>query len=164
MLAPPDLPAEGAAPPVRKLYSPAQRKLYSPAQITLAALLGAPGAAGWFIGRNERQLGRPANGLRWFWGSVIGTIAMMIVVLLLPVNFPRQALAIGYVAGFYAAAKSLYGSLLKEHRTAGGQVGSWWKVVGVSLLFLVIFVVLSFAVAFLMPASVTNKFIPTTDF
>ncbi len=139
------------------------KRLFSPGQIGLAALLGGPGAAGWFIAWNERQLDRPANGSWWLWGSVLGTLLLLVAVVLLPVHFPRQSLAIGYVAGFYAAAKQLYGTLLKAHRTAGGPVGSWWVVVGVGLLFLLTFLALTFLIVFLLPASVTDKFIPPID-
>ena len=135
-------------------------KLYTPTQVGVAALLGAPAAAGWFISRNETQLGRPRYARRWFWGGLVFTVLLLVGSFFLPVHFPRTGLAIGYVVACYQTARQLYATTLQDHRAAGGQFGSWWKVVGVSLLFLVILTVAIFVVAFLLPASVTDRFIP----
>ena len=126
-------------------------KLYSPVQIGVAALLGSPAAAGWFISQNETHLGRPHNGRRWFWGCVIGSLILLGVGFFLPPGFPNSALAIGYTAGFYTVAKQLYGVIVASHRAAGGVLGSWWTVVGLALLFTIVIMVAIFTLVFLLP-------------
>ena len=135
-------------------------KLYTPAQIGVAALLGSPAAAGWFVSNNEAHLGRPYNGRRWFWGSLLATVVLVVGSFFLPVHFPRTGLAIGYVVGCHQTAKQLYTAAVQEHRATGGQFGSGWKVVGAGLLFLVGFRVVIFLRPFLLPTSITERFIP----
>ena len=126
-------------------------KLYSPAQVGLAALLGGPAAAGWFISKNETHLGRPHNGRRWFWGCVIGTMAVIGLSFFLPPRFPLTGLSVGLTAGLYTVAKQLYGSVVASHRAAGGVLGSWWTVVGLALLFLIVIMVAIFTIVLLLP-------------
>ena len=75
-------------------------------------------------------------------------------------NFPRTGLAIGYVVAFYNSAKQLQATAIGTHREAGGMLGSWWVVIGISLVFLLVSTVLVFAAAFLLPESVTARFVP----
>ena len=129
-------------------------ELYSPAQIAVAAMLGGPVSAGWFVSHNEKQLGRPQNAQLWLWGSVVGFVVLILLTLFLPPHFPRFALAAGYAAGFYAAAQQLYGAAVREQRAVYGPTGSWWTVVWVSFLLLMISFVLIMVVLLLLPRHV----------
>lgn len=118
-----------------------KRRLYSPGQIALAAFIGSPIAACWFFGRNYRELGKPESTKQWLvWGSV-GTVALFAVIFILSfivrINLPNQVIPIGYTFGLREAAKRIHGSTVTEHLSAGGRLGSWWFVVGLSLLFLI---------------------------
>ena len=129
-------------------------ELYSPVQTAVAAMLGGPAAAGWFVSRNEKQFGRLRNARLWFWGGVVGLVALILLSLFLPPDFPRFALAAGYVAGFYVAAKQLYGVAVQQQRAMYRSTGSWWTVVWVSFLFLMTSFVLIMAVLLLLPQHV----------
>ena len=155
----PDLPSPSGSL-VENTADTSAGDLYSPVQIAVSAMIGAPAAAGWFISRNERQLGRPQNARLWFWGSVVGLIVLVLLSLLLPPNFPRFALAAGYVAGFYAAAKQLYSVVLQKQRAVYGPTGSWWKVVWISFVFLLLSFALVVITVLLVPTTVTDRFIP----
>lgn len=125
--------------------------LYSPGQIALAAFLGGPAAAGWFLSRNFRQLEDPRTGRKWLVGSIVGTLALLACAWFLPENFPTQALPVGYTIGFYQIAKNLQAGDVSYHLSEGGRKGSWWTVAWISLLFLAAFLGLLFAVVYSVP-------------
>ena len=127
------------------------QKLYSPGQIALAAFLGAPVAACWFISRNYRQLDQPQAARQWFMWGVVGTVVLFIVAWFLPDRFPAQAVPIGYTFGFFHAAKQLWSDTIATHRAANGRLASWWAVAGISLLFLAAIFTLILGVIFALP-------------
>ena len=122
-------------------------ELYSPRQISVAAFVGSPAAAGWFFWRNERALGRPATGARWFWWLVATTAALITVAFFLPEKFPHFIIPFAYTVGLRGAAKSLYELPLAQ----SGVQAAWGLVIGVSVLCLVIVLALIFGVVFLLP-------------
>jgi len=126
-------------------------KLYSPGQIALAAFLGSPLAGCWFWSRNYLRLGQSSSSTQCLiWGAV-GTVALLAISFFLPERFPDQAIPIGYTFGLLQAAKHTHGSIVAQHLSAGGRLGSWWAVVGISLLFLVIVLAILFGVILLLP-------------
>ena len=126
-------------------------KLYSPGQIALAAFLGSPLAACWFWARNYQRLGQSSSSTQCLiWGAV-GTAALLAISFFLPERFPSQAIPIGYTFGLLQAAKHTYGSVIAQHLSAGGRLGSWWAVVGISLLFLIVVLAVLFGVVLLLP-------------
>src|SRR5262245_14374390 len=132
------------------LEPPIQR-LYSPGQIALAAFLGSPLAACWFLARNSRQLGQPKAANHYLiWGSV-GTIALFVIAFFLPDRFPSKVIPIGYTIGLFQAAKHVHGTTVARHLSAGGRLGSWWLVVGTSLLIVVVVLALVFGIVLLLP-------------
>jgi hypothetical protein len=130
---------------------PPTQKLYSPGQIALAAFLGSPLAACWFFARNYRQLDQPKIAKQYLiWGG-IGTAAMLVIAFFLPDRFPNSVIPIGYTLGLFQAAKHIHGTTVARHVSAGGSLGSWWSVVGVSLLILTIVLAAVFGVVFILP-------------
>ena len=130
---------------------PTTRRLYSPGQAGVAALLGSPIAACWFLARNYRQLGHPGSATQCLIWGALGTLAVFIAAFFLPDNFPNTAIPIGYTMGLYQAAKQIHGSTVAQHLAADGRLGSWWAVVGNSLLFLVGVLAVFLGVVLLFP-------------
>jgi hypothetical protein len=128
--------------------SSATGALFSPKQIATAAFLGAPIAACWFLSRNYRALDQGRSAVQSLLWGVLGTAALLGISFFLPDNFPNQALPLGYTFGLYQFAKRMQGETVAEHVATGGRLGSWWKVVGVSLVFLVLIVIAIFGVVF----------------
>ena len=127
------------------------QKLYSPGQIALAAFLGSPLAACWFWSRNYMRLGQSSRSTQCLiWGTA-GTAALLTICFFLPERFPNQAIPIGYTFGLLRAAKQTHGSIVAEHLSAGGRLGSWWTVVGISLLVLVVVLAILFGVILVLP-------------
>lgn len=127
------------------------KRLYSPGQIAFAGFLGSPIAACWLFARNYRQLGQPKSAHQWLLWGVVGTVILFIIASFLPDSVPNLALPIGYTVGFLNAAKRIHGSAIAEHLAVGGRLDSWWAVVGVGVLCLVIVVAVIVGVVLLLP-------------
>ena len=53
-----------------------------------------------------------------------------------------MVIPLGYSIGLREVAKQIHGNTVTEYVAAGGRLGSWWAVAGISFLFLIgIFVV-----------------------
>jgi len=126
-------------------------KLYSPGQIALAALLGSPLAACWFWSRNYRQLDQPRSANQCLIWGIAGTAVLLTVSFFLPEHFPNSAIPIGYTMGLRQAAKQIHGDTITQHISAGGRLGSWWAVVGVSIGCLLLVLAVIFGVVLLLP-------------
>ena len=124
-------------------------RLYTARQIAVASFLGSPAAAGWFISRNEKQLGRPQAG--WLWGSFAATAVLLVAGFFLPDKFPHYVLPFAYSFGIRSLTRKLYNVPVAQHLLHGGSFGSWWAVVGISLLCLLLIVALVVGVVLLLP-------------
>jgi hypothetical protein len=108
-------------------------------------------AACWFFARNYRQLGQPKTARHYLiWGG-IGTAALLAICFFLPDRFPNSVIPAIYTVGLLQAAKRMHGMTVARHISAGGRLGSWWSVVGISLLILIIVCAAVFGVVFLLP-------------
>jgi len=123
-------------------------ELYSPQQVGLAAFLGAPIAACWFIAHNYRNLGNRQASSLWLLGGMIATVALLAICFYLPDGFPNQLIPITYVFALLYATRKLQGEAVARHLTAGGRLGSWWAVVGVGLMCLVSIIAVIFGIVF----------------
>ena len=126
--------------------------LYSPAQIGSAAFIGSPVAAGWFIAQNYKAIGEHALAKKWFWGLLAGTVVLQIGANYLPNSVPNVALPIGCTIGIHRAAQITQGDFVSRLLASGGIPGSSWKVVGISVLFLVAVVAVCVGVSVILPS------------
>src|SRR5262245_27211345 len=125
-------------------------RLYSSMQLALAAFIGSPVAAAWFGAANFRALGEPRKARQTIlWGSG-ATVLVMALAFVLPDGTPSSVVPIAYSIGVRALAEQVFGARVKDHTSAGGQLGSWWRVVGISFLFVLGLVVVAFAVGLLL--------------
>lgn len=108
--------------------------LYSPRQIQVASLLGSPAAGAWFISRNYRAMSQPAKVRESLILGGVATCAALLIGFLFPGRTPHSALPFFFSLVIYYYARHLFGSLYGDHIMAGGQRGSWWRVLGISLL------------------------------
>jgi len=119
-------------------------KLYSPAQVTLAAFLGSPLSACWFFAANYRALGNAAAANRCLGWGALGTALLVALGFVLPQEI-RSVIPVASVVMVSQAARQAQGAAVEAHRAAGGRLGSWWAVIGVSLLALAVILGLVFA-------------------
>jgi hypothetical protein len=108
--------------------------LYSPRQLAIAAFIGSPLAAGWFAAANFKALAQPIKAKQTMYLAVGALVVSTLVSFLLPDVVPNAVLPIAYSAGVYAAAKPFFNETVRLHLASGGKLGSWWRIVGVSLL------------------------------
>ena len=131
--------------------------LYSPRQIFAASFLGSPIAAAWFIHRNFMTLGHESRGLRTLWLGLAATVAVLVAGFFLPKNFPNVLVPLAYSIAINQYALFLFKAPYVAHLIAGGRTGSWWRVIGVSLLVLLTILGVLFAIAFAAPNLFPDK-------
>lgn len=126
--------------------------LYTPRQIYVASFLGSPAAAAWFMALNHRAVSQTKEQRQMLILGGVATVAVFVVAFFLPERTPNIMWPLAYSIGIYYFAHARFGDTVTKHLAEGGQRGSWWRVLGVSLLFLLgIFAVL-FVVIGLLPA------------
>lgn len=128
-----------------------KRRLYSPHQISVGAIIGSPLAGGWLLAENFRALDLPdarAHALIW---SSAATALVLTLSFFLPPHFPTAVLPAAYASGYFAVARQTQGAAYAAHLAAGGARHSHWRMIGASLVALVIVVVVLFAVLLVLP-------------
>jgi len=110
-------------------------RMYSSTQMAVASFIGTPIAAAWFAAANFKALGQPRKATQTLLWGLVATAFVIGLALVLPDNTPNTVLPIGYSIGVRVIAERVFGATLKDHASAGGKLGSWWRIVGVSLLF-----------------------------
>jgi hypothetical protein len=127
---------------------------YATKQIAVATFLGGPLAGCWLLALNYRLFKQSGNALFSIVGGMLATIAVLAVSLVLPPWLPKIVLPVAYSLAMRGLAQSLQGSSLDEHIRNGGRVGSWWIVVGISVLCIAIMFGLVFAALLLFPNAI----------
>lgn len=110
-------------------------RLYTHQQIAIAAFLGSFLAAGWFFGKNFAALGQPQKRLPSLALGLAAALAAGGIGYFLPDWVPSIVTGLACFFAARAYAEQRFGKDVTAHLAAGGQRGSWWVVVGVSLLF-----------------------------
>jgi len=128
--APPKAPLEGkgAAPTVR---------FYSPLQMAVAAFLGGLIPVGIMSAANLRALGWPRHAPLAILGSLVATIGLFFF----GINFPQIPMLVstGLVTLIvYGIVRPAFAGTVTRHLEAGGLLVSWWRVIGITLLWAVI--------------------------
>jgi hypothetical protein len=108
--------------------------------VSVAAFIGGPFAGCWLLGANYGVLGRPAARRQAIvWGAV-ATVALLVLAVVLPKNFPNIVLPVAYTSTLYSFANGRQG---KDYEARVAAVGrqSHWKVVGVALASMILLLV-----------------------
>lgn len=133
--------------------TPVSGGLYTPGQHFVAAFIGSPIAAAWLAAANYRALGRDQDARGIILWGLVATAVVFALAMVLPDRFPNVVLPLTYCLVVRYLAKIRFGALVDAHRAAHGKIQSWWGVVGVGLLSLIIiglvFTGLVFALAYL---------------
>ena len=125
--------------------------LYTPRQIYVASFLGSPAAAAWFMALNHRALSEPLKQQQMLLLGGVATVLVVIVAFLLPERTPNIVWPLAYSIGIYYFAQARFGSTVERHLAEGGKRGSWWRLVGISLLFMLGVVALALVALLLFP-------------
>jgi len=114
-----------------------QKVLYTPRQIYAASFLGSPLCAAWFLRKNFLATSNPGLASKTTWRAIVLTTALLVVGYFLPERFPNFVLPLLYSFLIYQYALSIFGKPVKDHLDRGGTKGSWWEVLGVSIVSLI---------------------------
>ena len=131
-------------------------KMYSMAQVVTATFLGSPMAGGILISQNYKELGESEKSKKSIIWAAIGTLILIVLALVMPQNIPNSAFLIiqmAIVGTWYSKTQESY---FKAHKEEGGIQGSWWKVVGIGLGYLIGVFVAIFAIVMALPESMFN--------
>ena len=131
--------------------------LYSPRQIYLASFLGSPIAAAWLFHRNFLTLGNESRAQLALGLGVAATVALFVVGMYLPKGSPNLLVPIVYSFAIYQYATLVFKAAYEKHLTSGGRRGSWWMVIGVSLLAAMLVFGVAIALAFVAPSLFVQK-------
>ncbi len=119
--------------------------LYTSGQHFVASFLGSPIAAALAAASNYRKLGRERDARKVILWGIAATVVLLGVAYVLPDRFPSSVLPLAYCVGARALAQAAFGDVLTAHRAAGGKPASWWRLIGISLLSLLVLVGVLFA-------------------
>lgn len=115
-------------------------KIYKDRAIWFGSFIGGPLVAGYFIAENFKVLNEPENA-RSTWNYTIPlTILIFSLALIIPQssNFPSIIIPLAYTLFAYYISKQHQGDGIEAYLEAGGEEYSWWRVIGVSLIGLVL--------------------------
>ena len=139
-----------AAPKAQVRDSPEQH-YYTPGQVTLATLLGGPLAGGYLFSRNYSLFGSPKKAKTVLLWSLAVSVAAIGLGFALPAHTSRTVPA-AIVAGMYRwYAKEAFQGTIAERQAQGWLRYSWWRVVGLSVGFVVLIIVLAAVLLILIP-------------
>lgn len=127
--------------------STSNQKIYKENAIWVGAFVGGPLVAGYFIAENYKALNEPENAKQTWTYTIPLTILVFSLALIIPQfkNFPSVIIPLSYTMGAYLFSKYYQGERLETHLETGGEVFGWWRIIGISLLGLVLtFVLMSF--------------------
>jgi hypothetical protein len=117
---------------------PVESRPFTPRQHFVASFLGAPIAAAWLAAHNYRALARPQDARQVVIWGIVATLVVFGIALVLPEDFPNAVLPLAYCVAVLTLAKQRFGDLVDAHSAAGGGTASWWRVVGIGLLSLIV--------------------------
>lgn len=134
------------------------KKIYNLKQIEGACVIGSPIVAGILIAHNYRRFGEERKALSWIFIGILWTIALFGIGSIMPDHLVRSAgMVIPLLNGaiLYPIINRLQGKMVKDHFDNGGEKGSTWKVVGLTVFF---------AALILVPLIMLNRVSPINQY
>jgi len=116
--------------------------MYSPNQVFGGSFLGGPIAATYFLGKNFQVLQNGSSARTTLILGSLGTILIFLVVPFLPEKFPNTAIPFAYTFAAYAVASKQQMSKDAIAQSDQHAFESTWKVAGIAVSFMLLFVAL----------------------
>jgi hypothetical protein len=124
------------------------QRIYTPHQILVASFFGTPIAAAWFAAANLRAFARQGQARRVIVLGIAATLVAMVVAFYVPESMPRTTWPLAYSFAIYVVALRIFEGECAAYLSKGGLRGSWWQVIGVSLLFSIAVLAVMYAIGF----------------
>jgi hypothetical protein len=147
------------APPQSPVDVATMGRFYTPWQICLGALLGGPLAAGYFYSRDHILFGSPGKART---SLILGGV-LLCCLFAIGISFPprhghemNEMLPPAMIAGMYRwFAQKTFDETISLRRGQGWTAQSWWRVVGLATVGLILTLAISIALFLLLPDSWT---------
>ena len=140
-------------------------KVYQERQLWVGSYLGGPLAAGFILAKNFRVFGEAGKARMTWIVTVVVTILLFAVVLFAPYvdRIPNFLIPLAYtiVASLYF--QRAQGANVAAHLEAGGAVQSWWRVVGVAVVGLIVTLAVVLG-TFFVSDSIANRNVTTKTY
>jgi hypothetical protein len=115
-------------------------KLFKDRAFWVGTFLGGPLVAGYLFSENFKVLGESEKVKPTWIITIVATIFIFGGIFLIPdnINIPNQIIPIAYTAIAFGLFKKYQKEKTDIHINKGGLIHSWWKVIGVSVISLLI--------------------------
>ena len=131
--------------------SPQSVRHYSAGQVALACFLGSVPAASWLMARTYRAAANQRKERKAIIWGIVGTIAVLVLVFIIPDDASMGVVPIGLTIGFFQMAKQLQAPTVAELESRGGRKASWWAAAGIGFVGFVIVWVAIMGIASVLP-------------
>jgi len=125
-------------------------KIYKDKAFWVGIFLGGPLVAGYLFSENFKIIGQPENVKRTWIITLLTTAVIFSGIFLIPENItiPNQIIPIAYTAIAFGLFKKYQEEKTIKHIKSGGLIHSWWRVVAVGIIGLLITITALFAFAY----------------
>lgn len=116
------------------------KKIYKERAIWVGSFVGGPLVAGYFIAENFKALNDPENAKTTWTYTIPLTLLIFSLALIIPKfeNFPSILIPLSYTMAAYLYSKYYQGPGMAAHLEAGGEEFGWGRIIGISLLGLIL--------------------------
>jgi hypothetical protein len=116
------------------------KKIYKDKAFWVGTFLGGPLVAGYLFSENFKTLEQPEKVKTTWVITIFATVLIFGGIFLIPenINLPNQIIPIAYTAIAYGLFKSQLEEKTNKYIKSGGLIYSWWKVIGVGIIGLLI--------------------------
>ncbi len=130
------------------------RQIYKQGMMLVGSYIGGPLVAGYIIAENFKAFGETALARKTWMYAIIATIVIFTTLLAIPQEaldaIPNFLIPLSYTAAAYYYMQHFQDRNIGTHLASGGPVFSWWKVVGIGVVGLVVTMVAVMAAAILL--------------
>jgi len=127
---------------------PKTQKLWSIGQIGVASFLSGPIGGCFLISQNFKVLGEKKAAKKTFWFGALATLLIFAICFSLPeelvVKFPKVIVPAMYTALLTSFARKRQKGAIDAHLQQGGKRASHFKLIGISILFLLLLTTIVF--------------------
>lgn len=115
-------------------------KIYKDREVWVGTFLGGPLVAGYMIAHNFKVFGDTIRARKTWIIAFAALLALLGIVLFAPYidRIPQWAIPLVYTGMAFVLMRLYQGEKVAAHVRAGGQIQSWWRTLGVSLVIAVI--------------------------
>jgi len=117
-----------------------KEKIYKDKALWVGTFIGGPLVAGYFIAENFKAFNDTQKANRTWMIAILATIIIMGGALLIPddTKIPAQMIPIVYTSIAYGIGLHFQKKLMDAHTQAGGVVFGWGRILGISVIGLIV--------------------------